>query len=146
MSWIKRLFSKKKKELIVLGPKNSERVIDSNLTFKEKMRQNIIPWVWQMAKKEKEHLIWLMDNNAPQEMIEDSQKYLDHYRQRHREYNEYITTINTDIKGPDYKIVVWLNADYSSADEFTCPREWDKFKITEEVDKRYSSWVYYDIW
>jgi len=55
----------------------------------EQMKQDIIPRVWQMAEKEKEHLKWLIDNNAPKEMIEKSQRYLSHFRQRHKEYIEY---------------------------------------------------------
>ena len=64
--------------------------VSSSLPFKEKMKQNIIPIVWQMAEKEKEHLNWLIDNNAPQEMIETSRNYLSHFRQRHKEYNDYV--------------------------------------------------------
>ena len=45
--------------------------------------------VWQMAEKEKDHLNWLIDNNAPKDMIETSQRYLSHFRQRHKEYIEY---------------------------------------------------------
>ena len=41
-------------------------------------------------EKEKEHLSWLIDNNAPKEMIEKSRNYLSHYRQRHKEYNDYV--------------------------------------------------------
>jgi hypothetical protein len=68
-----------------------EKLMESgSLSFKEQMKQDIITRVWQMAEKEKEHLNWLIDNNAPKEMIETSQKYLSHFRQRHREYIEYV--------------------------------------------------------
>ena len=59
-----------------------------SLSFKEQMKQGIIPRVSQMAEKEKEHLNWLIDNNAPKDMIE-TQRYLIHFRQRHKEYIEY---------------------------------------------------------
>ena len=62
----------------------------SGLTFKEQMEQDIIPRVWQMAEKEKEHLNWLIDNNAPKEMIKKSRYYLSHFRQRHKEYIDYV--------------------------------------------------------
>ena len=63
--------------------------VSGSLSFKEQMKQDIILRVWQMAEKEKEHLNWLIDNNAPKDMIETSQRYLSHFRQRHKEYIEY---------------------------------------------------------
>ena len=44
------------------------------------------------------------------------------------------------------KIVVWLKEDYSEADEFECSNTLTKEQITEEVNKRYKMWYYYDIW
>ena len=85
MNWIKRLFGKKAET-----KQCDIHVVGSSLSFKEQMKQDIIPRVWQMAEKEKEHLIWLIDNNAPQEMIETSRNYLSHFRQRHKEYNDYV--------------------------------------------------------
>lgn len=64
-------------------------VVNGSLSFKEQMKQDIIPRIWQMAEKEKEHLNWLIDNNAPKDMIERSQNSLGHFRQRHKEYIEY---------------------------------------------------------
>jgi len=84
MNWIKKLFNKKKEKQCAIS------VVSSSLSFKEQMEQDIIPRVWQMAEKEKEHLNWLIDNNAPQEMIETSRNYLSHFRQRHKEYNDYV--------------------------------------------------------
>jgi hypothetical protein len=51
---------------------NNYSVVSGSLSFKEQMKQDIIPRVWQMAEKEKEHLNWLIDNNAPKDMIETS--------------------------------------------------------------------------
>jgi hypothetical protein len=62
--------------------------LENEFINKEQMKQDIIPTVWQMAEKEKEHLNWLIDNNAPKDMIETSQRYLSHFRQRHKEYIE----------------------------------------------------------
>jgi len=84
MNWIKKLFSKKEEKQCAISG------VSSSLSFKEQMKQDIIPRVWQMAEKEKEHLSWLIDNNAPKEMIEKSRNYLSHYRQRHKEYNDYV--------------------------------------------------------
>jgi len=45
-----------------------------------------------------------------------------------------------------YKIVVWLDEDYTTAGEFECSNTWTKEQITEEVNKRYKVWYYFDIW
>lgn len=45
-----------------------------------------------------------------------------------------------------YKIVVWLKEDYSESAEFECSNTLTKEQITEEVNKRYKIWYYYDIW
>lgn len=60
------------------------------ISFKEEMTQNIIPRVWKMIEKEQNHLNWLIDNNAPKEMIEQCQIYLNHFKKRHKEYIEYV--------------------------------------------------------
>ena len=69
-------------------PTLSQATVSGSLSFKEKMKQDIIPRVWQMAEKEKDHLNWLIDNNAPKDMIETSRRYLNNFRQRHKEYIE----------------------------------------------------------
>jgi hypothetical protein len=63
--------------------------VSGSLSFKEQIKQDIIPIIWQMAEKEKDHLNWLINNNAPKDMIETSQRYLSHFRQRHKEYIDY---------------------------------------------------------
>ena len=67
-------------------PTLSQATVSGSLSFKEKMKQDIIPRVWQMAEKEKDHLNWLIDNNAPKDMIETSRRCLNNFRQRHKEY------------------------------------------------------------
>ena len=64
--------------------------VSGSLSFKEQMKQDIIPFVERMIEKEKEHLNWLIDNNAVKDIIETSQRYLSHFRQRHKEYIEYV--------------------------------------------------------
>ena len=83
MNLLKWLFGSRK-------PALNKPVVSSSLSFREQMKQDIIPRVWQMAEKEKEHLNWLIDNNAPKDMIEISKKHLNHFRQRHKEYIEYV--------------------------------------------------------
>ena len=63
--------------------------VSGSLSFKEQMINDIIPFVERMIKKEKEHLYWLESKNAPKEFIERSKWYLNHFRQRHKEYIEY---------------------------------------------------------
>lgn len=84
MNLIKRITDKLRRKPLLVKP-----VVSGSLSFKEQMKQDIIPRVWQMAEKEKDHLNWLIDNNAPREMIETSRNYLSHFRQRHKEYIEY---------------------------------------------------------
>ena len=89
MNWIKRIFGKKVKE--------KQCAIDSVsncLSFKQQMKQDLIPRVWEMAEKEKEHLGWLIDNDAPTEMINKSSSSLSHLRQRHKEYNNYVANLD----------------------------------------------------
>lgn len=82
MNLLKMLFGSKK-------PALNKPVVSGSLCFNEQMKQDIIPRVWQMAEKEKYHLNWLIDNNAPKDMIETSQRYLNNFRQRQKEYIEY---------------------------------------------------------
>ena len=70
-------------------PASNKPVVSGSLSFKKQMKQDIIPRVWQMTEKEKDHLNWLIDNNAPKDMIETSRRYLRHFRKRHKEYIEY---------------------------------------------------------
>lgn len=70
-------------------PTLSQATVSGSLSFNEKMKQDIIPIVWQMAEKEKDHLNWLIDNNAPKDIIETSRRCLNNFRQRHKEYIEY---------------------------------------------------------
>lgn len=62
----------------------------NSLSFKDEMEQDIIPRVLEMAEKEKEHLSWLMDKNAPKDMIYRSNESLCHLLQRYSEYIEYV--------------------------------------------------------
>jgi hypothetical protein len=87
VNWIKKLFNKKEEK------QGTKSVVSNSLSFKEQMKQDLIPRVWQMAEKEKEHLSWLIDNNAPKEMVDTSRKYLSHFRQRHKEYNDYVSDL-----------------------------------------------------
>jgi len=75
------------------NPASCQTAVSGSLSFKEQMKQDIIPRVWQMAEKEKEHLNWLIDNNEPKDMVETSQHYFSHFRQRHKEYIEYADSL-----------------------------------------------------
>ena len=80
-------------EAIANEPLNLHSVSNC-LSFKEQMNQDLIPRVWKMVEKEKEHLGWLIDNDAPTEMINMSSSPLSHLRQRHKEYNDYVANLN----------------------------------------------------
>lgn len=88
MKFFKNLFAKKKANQI-----DKQEVIN-NLSFKEKMVQDFIPEVLKMAKKEEEHLKWLKDNDADADIIEESRKSLLYFKQRYKEYNDYVATLD----------------------------------------------------
>lgn len=64
--------------------------VSGSLSFKEQMKQDIIPFVERMIEKEKEHICWLESKKAPQEFIERSKWHLNHFRQTHKEYIDYV--------------------------------------------------------
>lgn len=61
----------------------------TNLTFKQQLEMDFIPSIEQMVEKERLHLQWLKSQNAKKEFIENSAFFLNHYRKRLKEYQEY---------------------------------------------------------
>lgn len=77
------------------SPRHTPSCTPKNIqTFEEQMRDDFIPRVWKMAENERQHLNWLIENNASPEMIQRSREYLDHFIQRHKDYSDYIQKIN----------------------------------------------------
>lgn len=72
---------------------NRQQNINSNISFNEQMIDDIITLVERMIKKEKEHLCWLESNNAPKDFIEQSERHLNFYTQRHKEYIKYTDSL-----------------------------------------------------
>ena len=68
--------------------------VRGSLSFKEQIKQGIIPFVETMIEKEKEHLYWLESKKAPKEFIKRSKWHLNHFRQRHKEYIEYANSLS----------------------------------------------------
>jgi transcriptional regulator with XRE-family HTH domain len=64
-------------------------LVSASPSFKEHLINDLIPRIEAMAKKEKEHLHWLVDHDAPMDFIQLSQKYYKHFTQRIKEYQEY---------------------------------------------------------
>jgi len=58
-------------------------------TFKDLMIKNIIPRVEAMKEKERLHLHYLINNDAPKDFIAISQKNHNHFTQRIIEYKKY---------------------------------------------------------
>jgi hypothetical protein len=58
-------------------------------SFKEQLLNDFIPRIEVMKEKERLHLHWLIDNDAPLDFIQLSQKYYNHFSQRIKEYQEY---------------------------------------------------------
>lgn len=78
---IKKIFSR--------NTGSAKPVVDNSLTFKERLVNDMIPFIEGMIEKEKNHLDWLESKNADKKFIKRSKRDLDHLRQRHREYVEY---------------------------------------------------------
>jgi hypothetical protein len=60
-----------------------------NRNFKEQLLNNFIPRIEVMAEKEKGHLHYLIDNDAPTEFIQMSQETHFHFINKIKEYKEY---------------------------------------------------------
>ena len=63
--------------------------ISGSPSFKEQLLNDFIPRIEEMKEKERKHLHWLIDNDAPSDFITLSQKYYNHFTQRIKEYKEY---------------------------------------------------------
>ena len=63
--------------------------VSGSPSFKEQLLNDFIPRVEAMKEKERLHLHWLIDNEAPLDFIQLSQKYYNHFSQRIKEYHEY---------------------------------------------------------
>ena len=64
-------------------------VVSGSPFFKEQLLNDFIPRIEEMKEKERKHLHWLIDNEAPMDFIQLSQKYYNHFTQRIKEYKEY---------------------------------------------------------
>jgi len=72
---------------------NKQLKTETSPSFKEQLVNDFIPRIEEMAKKEKEHLYRLIDNHAPIDFIQLSQKYYNHFTQRIKEYQEYADSL-----------------------------------------------------
>lgn len=66
-----------------------EETESKDTSFKKQLINDLIPRIEAMKEKEKLHLHWLIDNDAPMDFIQLSQKYYNHFTQRIEEYKEY---------------------------------------------------------
>lgn len=80
MNLIKKLFGKKERSV----------KSDSKAPFIVKLEHDFIPRLMEMINKEKDHLDFLKQSNAPKRMIQASQKSLEHFEKRLQQYNDYL--------------------------------------------------------
>lgn len=78
--------------------KNADSDYDSGygspkVAFKQQLEMDFIPAIEQMAEKERLHLQWLKSQNAKKEFIENSAFFLNHYRNRLKEYQDYASKL-----------------------------------------------------
>ena len=72
-----------------LNPALNKAAVSGSPSFKEQLLNDFIPRIEAMKEKERLHLHWLIDNDAPLDFIQLSQKYYNHFSQRIKEYQEY---------------------------------------------------------
>ncbi len=80
MNFIEKLFGKKERSV----------KSDRKAPFIVKLEHDFIPRLMEMIDKEKDHLDFLKQSNAPKRMIQASQKSLEHFEKRLKEYNDYL--------------------------------------------------------
>jgi len=68
-------------------------IVSGSTSFKEKMINNFIPRVEKMVEKEKAHLQFLIDNKAPTEFIQMSQKNHFYLLDKIKEYKKYVDSL-----------------------------------------------------
>lgn len=86
------MFGKKKKDT-----SNDIEVTSQNNDNSEFNLENYTLKILDMANSEKEHLNFLLENDAPKEMIDSSNVYLRYLRQRHVEYLNYTSGSHSNI-------------------------------------------------
>jgi hypothetical protein len=64
-------------------------VVSGSSSFKEQLLNDFIPRIEVMKEKERLHLHYLIDNDAPMDFVQLSQKYYNHFTERLKEYQEY---------------------------------------------------------
>lgn len=83
-NFIKRTIDRIHRKPLLVKP-----VISGSPSFKEQLLNDFIPRIEEMKEKERLHLHWLIDNDAPLEFIQKSQETQLHFVQRIKEYQEY---------------------------------------------------------
>lgn len=71
------------------NPPLRKGVVSGSPSFKEQLINDFIPRIEVMKEKERLHLHYLIDNDAPMDFIQLSQKYYNHFTQRIKEYQDY---------------------------------------------------------
>lgn len=82
--FIKRTIDRTRRKHLLVKP-----VVSGSPSFKEQLINDFIPRIEELKEKERLHLHWLIDNEAPIYFIQLSQKYYNHFSQRIKEYQEY---------------------------------------------------------
>ena len=83
-NFIKRTIDRIRRKPLLVKP-----VVSGSPSFKEQLLNDFIPRIEEMKEKERLHLHYLIDNDAPMDFIQLSQKYYNHFSQRIKEYKEY---------------------------------------------------------
>lgn len=63
---------------------------EKQISFKEHMRESIIPFVKKLIDSEEKHLEFLISKKAIPHFINTSKKHLEHFKTRLVQYEEYV--------------------------------------------------------
>lgn len=86
--FIKRTIDSIRRKPLLVKP-----VVSGSPSFKEQLINDLIPRIEEMKEKERLHLHWLIDNDAPVDFVNLSQKYYNHFTQRIDEYKQYAESL-----------------------------------------------------
>lgn len=83
-NFIKRITGRIRRKPLLVKP-----VVSGSSSFKEQLLNDFIPRIEVMKEKERLHLHYLIENDAPMDFVQLSQKYYNHFTERLKEYREY---------------------------------------------------------
>lgn len=70
--------------------------MENNIPFHVLLENEIIPRLKEIRDKEKEHLFWLIDRNAPLSFIKKAQEIHFYFNAKVEEYEQYLNKLKNE--------------------------------------------------